>query len=118
LKPWGWSLSVDLKSCNSDLIRDAEAIKNFVVELCNLIEMKRYGECHVINFGEDPDVAGFSMFQLIETSNISAHFVNKTNAIYLDVFSCKEYDPQMVAQFAEIYFEAQSYQTNFIERLA
>jgi hypothetical protein len=44
------------------------------------------------------------MVQLIETSLISAHFANLTNAVYLDVFSCKPYEPEVVERFARKYF--------------
>ena len=66
--------------------------------------MKRFGEPQVVHFGEDERVAGYSMVQLIETSLISAHFANQTNATYLDVFSCKPYDPELVADFAQNFF--------------
>jgi S-adenosylmethionine/arginine decarboxylase-like enzyme len=106
---WGLACSVDLKGCDPTLIRDADAIKDFVVKLCDLIEMKRYGETQVINFGEDPRVSGFSMTQLIETSLISGHFANLTNAAYLDIFSCKFYPPKKVATFCKEFFKAKSY---------
>jgi len=102
---WGLACSFDIYDCNPDTIRDADAIKRFVFELCELIQMKRYGECVVVNFGEDERVAGFSMTQLIETSLISAHFANASNTVYLDVFSCKPYDPELVEKFATEYFE-------------
>jgi len=86
---WGLLSSIDLHNCDADTIRDAQAIKRFVVELCERIGMKRFGQCEVVNFGEDERVAGYSMTQLIETSLISGHFANQTNAVYLDVFSCK-----------------------------
>ena len=60
---WGLLASIDLHECDGALIRDAEAIKRFVVELCERIDMKRFGECQVVNFGEDERVAGFSMVQ-------------------------------------------------------
>ncbi|UCE24451.1 MAG: S-adenosylmethionine decarboxylase [Candidatus Zixiibacteriota bacterium] len=101
---WGLACSFDIYDCNPDTIRDAEAIKRFVYQLCELIEMKRFGECVVVNFGEDERVAGFSMTQLIETSLISAHFANATNTTYLDVFSCKPYDPAVVERFAREFF--------------
>lgn len=101
---WGLACSFDIYDCNPATIRDAEAIKRFVVELCDLIEMKRFGECVVVNFGEDERVAGFSMTQLIETSLISAHFANASNTTYLDVFSCKPYDPAVVEKFATEFF--------------
>ena len=102
---WGLACSFDIYNCNPDTIRDAEMIRQFVYKLCDLIEMKRFGECVVVNFGEDERVAGFSMTQLIETSLISAHFANQSNATYLDVFSCKPYDPEIVEAFAMEYFE-------------
>lgn len=102
---WGLACSFDIYDCNGDTIRDAEAIKRFVRELCELIEMRRFGETEVVNFGEDERVAGFSMVQLIETSLISAHFANLTNTTYLDVFSCKAYDPAVVEKFAMEFFE-------------
>ena len=103
---WGLVTSIDLHECNPETIRDAEKIKLFVVELCERIGMKRFGECQVVNFGEDPRVSGFSMTQLIETSLISAHFANQTNAVYFDIFSCKFYDPQATADFTKEYFGA------------
>ena len=101
---WGVSSSFDIFGCNPDTIRDADKIKQFVIELCDLIEMKRFQDTLVVNFGEDERVAGFSMVQLIETSLISAHFANLTDTTYLDVFSCKPYDPDVVAEFAKKYF--------------
>lgn len=102
---WGIASAIDIYDCNPDTIRDADAIRHFVVELCELIEMKHYGETQVVHFGEDEKVAGYSMVQLIETSLISAHFANLTNAVYLDVFSCKPYLPERVQEFAEQFFQ-------------
>ena len=113
---WGLLTSIDLHSCNPKKIRSAEEIKRFVIELCILIDMKRFGECVVVDFGEDPKVSGFSMMQLIETSLISGHFVNLTNDIYLDIFSCKYYSPEVVAQFAKDFFGAKDFKLNYLLR--
>lgn len=101
---WGIASAIDIYDCSPAMIRDADAIKRFVRELCDLIEMKRFGDTQVVHFGEDERVAGYSMVQLIETSLIAAHFANESNATYLDVFSCKPYDPQVVQQFAQEFF--------------
>jgi S-adenosylmethionine/arginine decarboxylase-like enzyme len=101
---WGIASSFDIYDCDGETIRSAERIQQFVIELCDLIEMRRFGETIIVNFGEDERVAGYSMAQLIETSLISAHFANMTNAVYLDVFSCKPYDPEVVAGFAQSFF--------------
>ena len=57
------------------------------------------------------------MVQLIETSLISAHFANLTNAVYLDVFSCKVYDPEVVQTFAQRYFEGKTRNLSMTLRL-
>ena len=104
-KAWGLCTAVDLHDCNPAHIRDANYIKRYVVELCELIGMKRYGECQVVNFGEGR-VAGYSMVQLISTSLISGHFAKETNHAYLDIFSCKGYDPTVVESFSKEFFGA------------
>lgn len=104
-KAWGLCTAIDLQDCQPELIRDASYIKRYVVELCDLIGMKRYGDCQVVDFGEGR-VAGYSMVQLISTSLISGHFANDTNSAYLDIFSCKGYDPTLVESFSKRFFGA------------
>jgi len=113
---WGLATQLDMHTCNGATLRDAEKIKQFVRELCDLIDMKRFGETVVVNFGEDPRVSGFSMTQLIETSLISGHFANQSNNVYLDVFSCKFYDPRVVAEFTKKFFEADNYNISWTLR--
>jgi S-adenosylmethionine decarboxylase len=106
---WGLSTALDIYDCDPEIIRDAAKIRAFVYELCDRLGMRRFGECQVVDFGEDERVSGFSMTQLIETSLISGHFANLTNTAYLDVFSCKYYDPRAVAAFAKAYFKGSRY---------
>ena len=103
---WGISTSIDLYDCNPEFIRDADKIKEYVYQLCDLIKVTRFGECQVVHFGEHEKIAGYSMTQLIETSLVSGHFANASNTSYLDVFSCKFYDPETVVKFSKAYFEA------------
>ncbi len=113
---WGMETIIDLKCCDPELIRDAEAIKRYVKELCELIEMNRFGDTIVVHFGEDEAVAGYSMVQLIETSLISGHFANATNNIYINIFSCKPYDPYVAAEFTKEFFKGEEYSFNVVLR--
>ena len=115
--PWGLMTNLDLYRCNPQSIRDSTKIRQYVVELCELIGMQRFGECQVVHFGRDERVEGYSMIQFIETSLISGHFANLTNAAYIDVFSCKPYDPDQLAQFSKTYFEAEAINVRFVERM-
>jgi len=38
--PWGVASSIDIYDCDAETIRDADKIRRFVAELCDLIEMK------------------------------------------------------------------------------
>jgi S-adenosylmethionine/arginine decarboxylase-like enzyme len=113
---WGLLASIDLHGCNPATIRDADRIRAFVAELCRRIDMRRFGECQVVRFGDNEDVAGFSMTQLIETSLISGHFVDKTRNTYLDVFSCKYFDPDIAVRYAAEFFEAADYSVTVTPR--
>jgi S-adenosylmethionine/arginine decarboxylase-like enzyme len=105
---WGLCTCIDLKGCDPAAIRDAERIRQYVIEVCDLIRMKRFGEPQVVHFGPNERVAGYSMTQLIETSLISGHFANEANAAYIDIFSCKEYEPGVAAEFTRRFFGADS----------
>ena len=115
--PWGLASNIDIYDCNPEIIRDAEKIRCFVIDLCLLIGMKRFGETLCVHFGEDKRVSGYSMVQLIETSLISAHFANQSNTTYLDIFSCKPYDPEQTANFAKDYFGGSRFILHVNERL-
>jgi S-adenosylmethionine/arginine decarboxylase-like enzyme len=115
-EPWGILSCIDLYDCKPETIRDAKKIKQFVAQLCDLLEMKRFGATQVVHFGEEERVSGFSMTQLIETSLVSAHFANLTNTTYLDVFSCKDYDPEKAANFAKNFFGAKTVRLQVVNR--
>jgi S-adenosylmethionine/arginine decarboxylase-like enzyme len=112
--PWGYSTSLDLKKCNYK-IKDKADIKDYVLQLCDIIDMKRFGPCHIHKFGTD-NKEGYSMVQLIETSNITGHFTEQDNSAYIDIFSCKEYDVLELERFTKKFFDAQSFVSNTILR--
>ena len=115
--PWGLLTSLDIYGCDREIIRDAAKIKEYVIQLCEVIGMQRFGDCQVVHFGKDERVAGHSMVQLIETSLISGHFANLTNAAYIDVFSCKPYDPEQVARFSKAFFQAEFIEMHVTKRM-
>ena len=108
-KAWGLTASVDVYGCDHAAIADAAIIKEFAGELCKKVKMKPFGECNVVHFGKNKRLAGFSMTQLIETSLISGHFAFATDAAYLDIFSCKFFEPRAVAEFAMEFFKGNHY---------
>ncbi len=112
---WGLLSSIDIYDCNPDKIKSKEAIIEYVSRLCQLIDMKQYGEPIVVHFGKG-QTEGFSLVQLIETSLISGHFANESNRAFIDIFSCKPYDPEKAAEFSKDFFDGSNYRLNVLIR--
>jgi len=107
LTPWGIHSVHNLYRCNAHAIRDAANIYWFTRALVRRIDMKAYGEPQIIHFGSG-NKAGYTLVQLIETSNICAHFVEETNDAYLDVFSCKDFKTEDVNAVIAEYFKPEN----------
>jgi S-adenosylmethionine/arginine decarboxylase-like enzyme len=67
---------------------------------------------------EDDPKSGYSLVQLIQTSNITAHFMDQDHTAYFDVFSCKEFDPAIVEAIVNKYFSPTNIKSNFLTRQA
>lgn len=104
LGAWGVALAIDLTGCDPAAIRDGDGIARFAVELCDRIGMRRFGPATVVRFGADPRVAGYSLVQLIETSLVSGHFADTSDAAYIDIFSCKPYPPHATLELCRAWF--------------
>lgn len=105
-RAWGLSVGVDLKDCDKALIKNEKYIEQYIADLIKLIDMRAYGLPLIVRFGDNPKVGGYTMMQLIETSSIVGHFVDESGGAYLDIFSCKFFDPQKVLEFSQAYFKA------------
>lgn len=114
-EPWGYELQANLYDC-SERVTNGDEIKNFAQRLCEVIEMRAYGDPIAVHFGDDPRVSGFSLVQLIETSLISGHFVDDTKRAYINVFSCKKFDVDKALAFMVDYFDAKGVDFKHTER--
>ena len=118
MKPWGKHLILDCAGCNFFLINDTTNIREFIKELANRIDMTVHGDPQIEFLLPGTDNEGYSVLQMITTSNITIHFVNKTKEAYIDVFSCKDFDPKIVDDVVNKYFEPSSMRTTILSRQA
>ena len=115
--PWGYHLMLDCARCVPYSIRNKNVIAFFATSLVTKINMVPYGPPTIEYFGTG-DKAGFTLVQLIETSNITAHFCEETDDMYLDVFSCKPYDPRDVELVVKSFFLPDHINSTFLTRQA
>jgi S-adenosylmethionine/arginine decarboxylase-like enzyme len=117
MEPWGYHLMLDCSGAEHTAITNASTISTFAKELVKNIDMVAYGEPQVIHFGEG-NKEGFTLVQLIQTSNICGHFCNDDNTMYLDVFSCKPFDKEVVKNTVVAYFGVTTMRELFTHRQA
>lgn len=116
-KKWGYHLLLDCAHGDLKLISSHKNISNFVNELVKKIDMKKYGKLWIKRFAlHDETKSGISFMQMIETSNITGHFIDKTGNFYIDVFSCKPYDQRVVVELVNQYFKPVKVRQRFIYR--
>jgi S-adenosylmethionine/arginine decarboxylase-like enzyme len=79
--------------------------------------MVPYGCPQIVMFGSG-NKKGYTLVQLIETSNICAHFVEETDDMYLDIFSCKKFEIPAVEETLHKYFKPLIIKKTYLERNA
>jgi hypothetical protein len=116
VKAWGIETQIELSDCDPEMVRSADALRDYAAQLCDALEAKRYGTAQVAHFSDDRAQAGYSMMQLIERGLISAHVANKTNTVYVTILCNKVYNPYDLAAFSQAFFNASNAQSNVVLR--
>jgi len=103
--------------CDHDAIRSKETIAAFTKELVKEIKMVAFGKPRIVRFGTGKAM-GITLVQLIETSNISAHFAEESDDVYLDIFSCSPFEPKVAIAVFKKYFKPQTIIQRLVARQA
>ncbi len=107
---------LDCSGCSR--IDEKEHIYNFIKELVNEIDMEAHGEPVIEYLLPGDPKQGYSLMQLITTSNICGHFMELDGTAYFDIFSCKEFNIEDAKRVVEKYFNPKKSRVNFITRSA
>lgn len=121
--PYGKELILDLHECDPSTFTRT-SIEAFMVELCKGIDM----EASDLHFWDDldapleeketePHLVGTSAVQFIKTSNITIHTLDIMKRVYLNIFSCKEFDGRVATKFAVDWFRGELRQRRTINRV-
>jgi S-adenosylmethionine/arginine decarboxylase-like enzyme len=120
---YGFELILDMHSCNAETF-DRKSIDAFFTNLCDLIDMEK---C-VVHFWDDVGVAederqtlphtkGTSAVCFILTSSIVIHTLDLLGAVYVNIFSCRSFDPKAAEKFAAEWFSGKVVNATFVERV-
>lgn len=122
MNSFGFELILDLHECDSDTFNRG-SIDAYFTELCDVINMEK---CEV-HFWDDvgvpleeqqtePHTKGTSAVCFILTSTIVIHTLDILNTVYVNIFSCKTYDPKAAADFTKEWFNGKIEKSTFVER--
>lgn len=103
---YGLELIADMRGCDFSNLTQ-ETLGEFLIKLVEHVKMVRHGEPLM---WEDhsgiPHLDGISAIQFIETSNVVCHALQLPKTMYLNLFSCREFDPEDALRFSMEYWKA------------
>ncbi len=113
---WGWHYLGDYFQGN-DNVYNEEIVRTFFKDLIDTIKMTPVGELWLHTF-EEPGFhkRAISAVQVITQSTITAHFEDKSNSFFIDVFSCAKFDPLVIPDVVNKYFDTKKAQHRFLLR--
>jgi S-adenosylmethionine/arginine decarboxylase-like enzyme len=101
---WGYHLILDCSECN-EMVDDPPMVTAYLREMVQALNMIAVGEPVVHQFtGEGDEGRGTSGVQIITTSSITFHSDDDEWAAYIDIFSCKEFKPQIAIDLTKRHF--------------
>jgi S-adenosylmethionine decarboxylase len=114
---WGYHLMVDCSKCNKEKVKDLAHIKKFINSVVKTCKMKKLGDLKVENLQSgNKKLYGYSVVQLIHTSSIVCHLMDESGDVYIDIFSCKEFNVDNVIDIINKYFSPKKMNKHFLLR--
>jgi S-adenosylmethionine decarboxylase len=114
---FGPHLIIDGSDCNRDKLADRTFIEQVLHDLPSLIEMTPIGGPYVVEYqAPDPDYSGISGSVIIAESHIAIHTFPELGYLTFDVFSCRDFDPEVAATYLEQAFGAKQMDRTVLQR--
>ena len=122
---WGYHLMLDCSelSCDEHLLNDIDYLKQFVKAMLVATDMKPWGEPTIARLTEDdgefPDcLSGYTVVQLLHTSNMTLHICDLAKTLYFDLFSCKKFSQEGATEVINKFFSPKAIRTSYLTRHA
>ena len=120
---YGKELIIDLHNCDSSTFT-RKSIRKYFKLLCEQINMEPEKLCWWDDFGLEPEfqqtephTKGVTAVQFILTSNITIHTLDLLENVYINIFSCKDFDADIALKFSEDWFKGTIVNSQIIERI-
>ncbi len=114
---FGPHLMLDLRKCAKEKLSDYDHIFNVLYELPKAIGMTKITQPYVFPYsGQVPEDKGITGTVIIAESHISIHTFQEKDYVFVDVFSCKDFDVEKAAEYVINAFESKDYDKHIVNR--
>lgn len=108
---YGKMICLDIHECDSKKMTKP-MIRQYFKEVCDLIGMERVKAHWWTDEGiskeeweANPHLQGVSAVQFIKTSAITLHAITGLGNVYVDIFSCNDFDTRLAEGFTIKFFD-------------
>jgi len=123
MRGYGKELILDLHECDVSLFNRND-LKKYFKAVCRLIDMEQaklvwwdyYNEPENYKIAP-PHLKGTTAVQFIMTSNITIHTLELLKRVYVNIFSCKDFEAHKARRFTEKWFKGKIVRSHTIERV-
>ncbi len=120
---YGKELIINLHECNP-ITFSRRKLERFFEKFCDLIDMER-ADLHFWDYEGEEDLydaapahlKGTYAIQFIMTSNITIHTLDELKKVYINIFSCKDFDSEKAISFCANYFNGKLEKSTILERV-
>ena len=119
---YGIETIIDLQGCDTTRFNRKD-IKLYFLQACKLLDVSPE-DCY---FWDDfrvskerrqtnPKTKGTTAIQFILTSNITIHTLDLLASVFINIFSCKSYNPELLEELAIRFLGSSEHKTTLIKR--
>ena len=114
---FGPHLMLDLYNCNKHKLSDYNFIFNLLNEIPELIGMHKITQPYCFPYsGLVPEDKGITGIVILAESHCSIHSFDMKDFVFIDIFSCKNFDVDFTTKYFINAFEAKSCDCSLADR--
>jgi len=117
MREFGQHLTIDASECKQERLTDQSLVYDILNKLPDRLEMTKMTLPQVVKW-MDPGATmeGVSGFVMIAESHISIHTFPEKNYVFMDIFSCKNFDIEKASKLLTGIFGAKKYIKKVVKR--
>ncbi len=120
---YGKELILDVHNCDTSTF-NRKSLDAYFERICGTIKMQKCERHFWDDAGvpeeerqTEPHLKGTSAIQFILTSNITIHTLDLLKKVYINIFSCKDFDADIAAEFSRVWFGGRIVNKKVVRRI-